>query len=107
MTRDEKLILAITEAMILWDRISETGDTKYETIAALHQEGKLHKKDYQGGCPLCDGLRCGLCPWPVYADDKQCLSNESPFYYWRLSKHPATRKAAAKKVLDLLLSIEF
>ena len=107
MTRDEKLILAMTESLILWDRLAETGETKHETIAALHREGVLYKTDYCGGCPLCDGLKCVLCPWPIYADDKHCLSNESPFYYWRLAKHPDDRKAAAKKVLDLLLSVEF
>lgn len=108
MTRDEKMILAMTEAMILWDRLAETGSRyKHIDLVALHEEGKLYKNSYDGNCPLCDGLKCAACQWPVYADDKHCLSNESPFMEWMHSKTPEDKKAAAKKVLDLLLSIEF
>lgn len=108
MTDDEIKILAMTEAMILWDRLAETGSRyKHQVLPLLHDEGKLYKNSYDGNCPLCDGLKCMLCPWPIYADDKHCLSNESPFMEWMHSRTPEGKKAAAKKVLDLLLSIEF
>lgn len=118
MTRDEKLILAMAEAMTLWDRLAETGEhDKARTIDALFSEGKLHKPytGYQNGCPLCEefrpGMDCSECPWPAAAGDdignEKCCNWGSPFIEWSECCNSEARKAAAKKVLALLESIEF
>ncbi len=108
MTKDEKQILAMTETLILWDYLAETGERfKFEATEYLHSKNVLEKASYNGGCPLCDRLQCKACVWPHYADENRCLSEESPYFEWTCSPTIEDRKSAAKKVLNLLLSIEF
>ena len=106
---DATKILAMTECLILWDYLAETGeDNKTRALRHLHHNKLISLADYDSSCPLCHYLRCQYCVWPRYDNYYRCCSKKSPYIEWeeRSCGVPA-RKAAALKVLNLLLSIEF
>ena len=70
---DATKILAMTECLILWDYLAETGlKDKKIAIRQLHREFKLSRSEYYSGCPFCEYLRdrggedmgCKDCLWP-------------------------------------------
>ena len=102
---DATKILAMTECLILWDYLAETGEeSKFVAMARLFNSGRLAQDSYgELNCPLCERLWFGG-PNGFLA---KCEAAGNPFDTWRLSKISSERKAAAKKVLELLESIEF
>jgi len=117
---EETKILAMTECLVLWDYLAKTGEPyKFIAISELHKNGKLASSGYgEFDCPLCFRLRkstldgdcgCGDCHWPGEKESykAKCEQAGSPFNDWRFSHNTRQRKSAAKKVLELLLSIEF
>ncbi len=125
MTEDEVKILAMTECLILWDYLAETGeDSKSRAALYLYENNKLSMGEYNHGCPLCEYIRhtdglndidlgegCQKCLWPkdqyYTAYTIPCVHRKSPFRAWQGARTPAARKAAAKEVLNMLLAIEF
>ena len=117
---DATEILAMTECLILWDYLAETGEeSKFVAINRLFDDSKLAQDSYgEWHCPLCfhlrvspwdDGYGCKDCLWPGKPDalSAKCEAYGSPFNTWRFSTLRAERKAAAKRVLELLESVEF
>ena len=113
--RDLK-ILAMVECLILWDRIAEKGHwSKKIAIKELYKEGKLSQREYSGDCPFCEYLRdlgkreCADCLWPKRLflgaeHDLRCLKDsKSEYGDWALDRSSEN----AKKVLDMLLGIQF
>jgi hypothetical protein len=92
-------ILARTECMILWDKLSQ------------------NKYDYN--CPFCDGLRnsedfldeCKNCIWPGEIGECRCLYDNSPFAIWfdkteRSRSFKKDRIKYAKEVFTLIENTE-
>lgn len=113
MTQEETQILAMVECLLVWDWLSKrdfqkTHNTKpYKKIAinALYKDRVIHKNHYTEACPFCDAFNfdCDSCLWknPHYIIG--CCASDSPWTFWK--QNPSAKNA--KKVLDLLLSIEF
>ena len=114
ITLDERKILAVTESMLVWDRIFTDGGLKGDAIYTLLQYGLLHKNSYDFNCPLCGEFRftkdeddneeeeqCLLCPWPGTGISR-CCDEGSPFREWDNADSDQEAKAAAGKVFNLL-----
>lgn len=112
-------ILAMTECLLIWDRLAETGSQlKQLVINDLYQEKKIHTNDYISDCPFCDCLRncaescfsknaCKHCLWPGYRfEEMRCCDYDSEYYTWVNTKKISKRKIKAKKVLEMLLNIQ-
>jgi hypothetical protein len=105
MTHEELKILARTECLLVWDRISRlkksdlenTGDFEYvkeNIIKELYNNKQVVYSTYESSCPFCEYLRdlgkedCIKCLWPgeghlpecyIYA---RCTDLDSPFSIW-------------------------
>ena len=116
---DTTKILAMTECLILWDYLAETGDlSKLMAIEKLYKDGKLSCGKYMCDCPFCsylrclesDGHGCESCLWPVTGGPDYvlyCERDGSPYRKWLLSRTKEDKTSAAVEVLRLLESIEF
>lgn len=99
----------LEEAIILWERITETGESKIGAIIYLHDIGKLANSYYTCACPLCHAYihsdACIKCPWPKYngsAKSLRCCTSESPYNKWLIQDD----KESAQEVLNLLKSLK-
>lgn len=111
MTKKDYEIVAMVECMLIWDRLAETGeDDKIDVIDYLYENGLIHKITYKSSCPFCDFYKdCSKCRWPRYKTHPgtQCLRKYSYYANWCASKCPQDRKHWSKKILNMLMEIDF
>lgn len=103
--KDETKILALTECLILWDYLAETGaPDKHDAVRDLHVSQKLSRPGYKASCPFCHYFgECNNCLWLATSGE---VCTDHLFTEWLIARGRKTRKKAAKKVLDFLLTIE-
>jgi hypothetical protein len=102
-------VIAMTETLLIWDRIVNTpeinGDlirVKEIAIEELHSDGVLFRGYYREGCPLCHYLRtCFKCP--LLYNGHRC--GEEGSMYNRVRND--TNKENAFAFFELLKKIEF
>jgi hypothetical protein len=103
MNYEDLTVLAMTETLLIWDRIVNTPESfmknktitqiKARVIADLHGEGMLFRESYFKGCPLCHHFSiCLRCP--LEHNGKGCGDPES-LYRRVMSSRNKGRKAVA------------
>ena len=115
MKLEELKILAMTEFLLIWDRVASTGCTKKQAIQKLFYEGAISDWPYSQDCPFCHYLRirnnCSRCLWPGYNGRRigvRCQNNaNSPYNKYRDAITGTGRAQAGQEVLEMLLGIEF
>jgi hypothetical protein len=105
MTRDE----TIEYAKIVWWRMAETGQEKYDAIEDLIEEGVLPENalEWPFLCPFCNEYEadaCISCPWPG-TDYMRCTDDGSQFDDWSLAKNKEEDKKYSKAVYDLICTM--
>lgn len=90
---DKKIVDPLDEAIVLFERLEETGDWyKPYIITDLYREGKLSRAKYSADCPLCHAYSCADCPWPRRrnpAPIKAPCLDHGPFEKWVMGEERA------------------